>query len=128
VPGSTEAYQLTLDGDEVPWRYADRASHGFSAAQTLILRHLGLEGRIRSVEAGRIMHAVRQDRKDYPGGNACGFGKRSYRSDQGEGCCGYASTDGSAAMKRLLDRGIVRRISRGLYVLASDELDRRWAA
>jgi hypothetical protein len=123
-----EAYQLTLDNDEVPWRYASRESHGFSSAQLGVLRHLGLHGHIRSVEAGRIAHAVRQERMRYPSGDACGVGKRDYRTEKGEGCCGYASTDGAAVMKRLLERGIVRRISRGLYILATSELDRRWAA
>jgi hypothetical protein len=123
VPSSTEAFQLSLNGDEVPWQYASRASHGFSSAQTLILRHLGLHGHIRSVEAGRYVHASRRP-EPY-----CGYGARDYRNpvDAG-GCCGYASSDGSAAMKRLLVRGIVRRISRGLYILSTDELDRLWAA
>jgi len=96
--------QLTIDGREVD--YADVAStrHGrgfaFTAAQREILRLLRLRGIVTSTEAGLVMHAHR---------GSCGFGARGH-GPRGNQCCPYCATDGLSAMRRLMQRGLVKRL------------------
>jgi hypothetical protein len=94
----SSSVQLTIDGREEPERVASR--HGpLTAAQLEILRVLAEHGRIRSTEAGRIVHAHRR-----PPCERCQRGR-----------CGFTSPDGSAALKRLQERGLVHRIAAGLW-------------
>jgi hypothetical protein len=95
----TSGLQLTLDGRaELLVRTPGRIAP-LTAAQLVILRALADRETIRSTEAGRIVHAHR----DPP----CDRCRR--------GCCGFTSTDGSDALKRLAKRGLVRRIAAGLW-------------
>lgn len=105
--------QLTLDGREIPLGKIALGVSGsvLSPAQSAILRAIGEHGSIRSVEAGLIVHRARH------GGIGCyGSGPTERRLD----CCGYAATDGLAALKRLEARGFVRSTwLRGRWVSAS---------
>jgi hypothetical protein len=101
-----EAWQLTTDGGEVP-AFGDEPTNPsapLSQRQRQILAHLREHGAITPTEAGLIMHA--------PGPSGeCGRGLPS----DGDGCCEYCSSDGSAALKRLARRGIVHRPVVGLW-------------
>jgi hypothetical protein len=91
--------QLTIDArEEPPERVASR-HRPLTAAELEILRILAEHGSIRSTEAGRIVHAHRQ-----PPCERCQRGR-----------CGFTSPDGSAALKRLQERGLVHRIAAGLW-------------
>lgn len=93
----SEMAQLTFDGREVP---IDKSTAPvFSAAQTEILRAIRLYGIITSTAAGRILHAHRE------------HGCRHCRAGE----CPYASSDGCDALKRLAERGLVRRVARGRW-------------
>jgi hypothetical protein len=100
--------QLQLGGGEVPTEQAQRSSSAgrgaaLSYAQRAILRKIEDQGSIRPVEAGVIVHAHR-------GTGCCGFGAAADRyKGGGKACCGYASSDGSAALKRLRERGLVQQ-------------------
>lgn len=105
--GSDCSPQLRLDGgqDAGPVPAVRRAP--YTAAQQEIMRKIAEDGQIRSIEAGVIVHAHRP--------RPCIRG--SYANGDGEGCCRWASGDGGDALKRLAERGVVRRVGRG-----------RWAA
>lgn len=95
--------QLTLDGGEVPLETVAGESAGpLSEAQQLILRLAGRPEGVRSVEAGVVMHQAR--------GHCASPGAR-WHNFRGGGiaCCPYAPTDGLAALRRLAERGLVRR-------------------
>lgn len=95
--------QLTFDGREVS--VAATVPGHLSPAQRAILRAARITGgQITTSQAGKIMHAGRED----------GFAhvQASYGQPR---CCDYCSSDGSDALKRLRDRGLVRRVSRGLW-------------
>jgi len=114
--------QLRIDGGEVTSEQAARTSRagrgggGLSYAQKAILRKIEEQGSIRAVEAGVIVHAHR--------GRGCWRKKNepSATGDRykggGESCCAFASTDGSSALKRLRERGIVRQREDRSYELA----------
>ena len=91
------AMQLTLDGREVP--ISGTRTPAFTDAQTEILRALRLYGIITSTAAGRILHAHRK------------YGCAGCRADR----CYFASSDGCDALKRLAERGLVRRVARGRW-------------
>lgn len=96
--------QLTIGGREEPIELvADRCAP-LTAAQVAILRLLAERRTITSSEAGRIVHAHRQP--------PCERCKR--------GCCGFTSTDGSDALKRLQARGLARRIAAGRWTAPAD--------
>lgn len=92
--------QLDLFGQQVGAPIVTRHA-GFTRAQREILRVVGRTGSIRSVEAGRILHAHR-----YPPCRRCA------------GTCPWASTDGNDALKRLMARGFVQRASPGVWISA----------
>lgn len=98
--------QLTIDGGETTTEQALRTSArrpGLSGAQRAILNVIQAEGSIRAVEAGVIVHAHR-------GRGCCGHGAGADRyKGGGKACCGYASTDGASALKRLRQRGLVKQ-------------------
>lgn len=97
--------QLTLDGVEVEHTTVTRARQPLTGAQREILRWLRANGKIRAFEAGTIVHAHREPpcRSRTQGGGITA-------------CCEHASSDGVDALKRLANRGLVRRVARGLYI------------
>lgn len=101
--------QLTLDGGEVE----RPQTHGqpLSPSQQEVLAVMRRDGSIRSVEAGVIFHRGRE--------KGCGVGRRSAAFEgRGVGCCAYAAADGNELLKRLMERGLVRRSGeRGRWVL-----------
>jgi hypothetical protein len=105
--------QLTVDGREIPLlpdgRIATRLRLGPN--QREVMRRLGLHGSIRAVQAGQIIHQCR---------GRCGFGAKDRgREYRGLGCCRYASTDGSALLRRLEKSGLVQNIG-GVYYRVHD--------
>jgi hypothetical protein len=97
----------------VPVAYAVRGPR-LSVAQREVLRHLAFNEAIRAVTAGTILHGFRND------GRGCGgTGGKS-------GCCRWASTDGSAMLRRMRDRGLIRKLRRGHWRrIPRDEWGRR---
>lgn len=108
--------QLTLDGREVLLDTVGRlpAPQRLGVRQRDVMRALGLRGSIRAVQAGTIAHRGR---------GHCGFGNRDVSATgsgyEGEGCCRYASTDGSAILKSLAQYGLVETIG-GVYYRVHD--------
>jgi hypothetical protein len=111
--------QLNLDGGEVPSaqaRASSSSSVALSTAQQGILEVVRRQGFIRPVEAGVIVHRLRDPR------SACArkATQPSATGDRYKGgglsCCAFASTDGSAALKRLAKRGMVKREANGRAV------------
>jgi hypothetical protein len=110
------AMQLTIDGGEVPFAQTRVVSNRYplSERQSDILAWARLHGGlIRPIQAGVLVHARRPSHM-----------QGAYRGladidSPGEPvrCCKWASKDGLAALKRLMGRGIVERVSRGLYVV-----------
>ena len=77
-----------------------------SDAQRDILRWARLQGTIRPVQAGTIIHGYRPNHaKDW------------HRFYSGIGCCPYAASDGSAGLKRLIARGFIVKAAPGDYRL-----------
>lgn len=95
---------MTLDGGEV----SRPQTHGqpLSETQREVLHQLRWRGTLRSAEVGVIVHAMRENA-------TCGPARRA------AGCCQYAAVDGNEAMKRLMERGLVRRTGeRGVWAPA----------
>lgn len=90
--------QLTIDGREELYERTARCN-ALTAVQLDILRVLAERRTITSSEAGRLVHAHRQ-----PSCERCKRGR-----------CGFTSTDGTAALRRLQERGLARRIAAGLW-------------
>lgn len=74
-----------------------------------ILTHVAELGSISPIEAGTILHRAR---------GHCGQGAKGGPGD-GRACCPYASSDGLEAIKRLIKRGKLARIDKGVYAMAS---------
>jgi hypothetical protein len=89
--------QLTIDGREEHAESSPRHA-ALSRAQRAILRALA-DHDLTSTEAGQIVHAHR----DPP----CERCRR--------GSCGFTSTDGGDALKRLAARGLVRKVAPGIW-------------
>jgi len=109
--------QLTIDGGEVPSaqaRNASTAGPGLSTAQQGILEVIRRQGYIRPVEAGVIVHQLRNDSCSRKLREPSATGDR-YKGG-GLSCCAFASTDGSSALKRLAKRGLVKRLQGGKAV------------
>jgi hypothetical protein len=107
--------QLTIDGREIvllPDGRLPGMMH-LGPRQREVMRHLGLRSSIRAVQAGVIIHSQR---------GHCGHGVRdemkrsAYR---GEGCCRYASTDGSQLLKALEKAQLVENVG-GIYYRIHD--------
>ena len=106
------AQQLTLDGRAEPYPGLARArrlplTHG----QLDVIAYLRLHGTIRPGQAGTIVHLHR-------------VSDRRFCQPPTKGritCCEYASSDGVEALKRLASRGLVEKVSDGLYVLNEGE-------
>jgi hypothetical protein len=100
--------QLTIDGGEVEYMRAASGAR-LGPNQREIMRKLGF-GSLTSTQAGTIVHAMRNER----GRTSCTRGgtsrdDRAQSSYKGSGCCRFASTDGSGAMKRLHELGFVEK-------------------
>jgi hypothetical protein len=111
--------QLQLDGGEVTTERARATSSGgrgggLSYAQRSILRVIQEQGYIRPVEAGVIVHQLRNDSCSRKLREPSATGDR-YKGG-GLSCCAFASTDGSSALKRLAKRGLVKRLQGGKAV------------
>jgi putative AbiEi antitoxin of type IV toxin-antitoxin system len=96
----TLGLQLTLDGQEVEIPVIQTARSPLTGAQREILELARRQGQVRSREAGQIVHLHRMPQ--------CGWCMREK--------CGFASIDGSDALKRLAKRGFLRRIAPGLWI------------
>lgn len=92
------AAQLTLDGGEETPAVPAGQRAPFTDAQHEILRLIA-EHDITSTDAGRILHAHRAG-----GCKRCATGS-----------CPYAASDGGDVLKRLQQRGLVRRLAPGLW-------------
>ena len=93
------AKQLTIDGGEVEHETVTRQSHGLTGAQRMILTLALEQGHISPAVAGRVVHDHRT-----PPCARCS-----------EGSCAFTSTDGADALKRLVNRGFLRKLSPGVY-------------
>jgi hypothetical protein len=102
------AEQLTIDGRVVPHPAAPGPAP-LSSAQKAILRQLGEQGYIRSVEAGLIVHECRSQYL-----HAVDIGP-DVADAYLRVCRQYASSDGNDALKRLANRGLVRRVAPGRW-------------
>jgi len=91
--------QLTIDGREELIEPTAPRHMPLTAAQYEILSLLAEHEVIRSIEAGRIVHAHRT-----PPCERCRHGR-----------CGFTGTDGSEALRRLQARGLVRKLAAGLW-------------
>lgn len=92
--------QLTIDGREEEPREAVSARAPYTAAQHEIMELARRQGHVHSREAGRIVHLHREPQ--------CA---RCLRNK-----CAFAPADGSEALKRLAKRGILRRVTPGLWI------------
>jgi hypothetical protein len=105
------AAQLTTDGREVEHPLPSRQrSPRLTAAQRAILVELALKGELRSCEAGAIIHQCRPQ--------AARAAARGFLAEYLAGQRRYAASDGLEALKRLAERGFVRRVSPGRWVKA----------
>lgn len=103
----TRAAQLTLDGRAVP--YPPPKLRPLTPCQKDLMRVLDYQGSLRSVEAGVTAHKHRLSH-----GGHCG----PVRGAKAIACCVWANSDGLSAMRRLEDRGLVRRVHAGVWVRA----------
>jgi hypothetical protein len=96
------ALQLTLDGREVPHEDVLAAMRsGPSELQREALRRIDRDGFTTASAVGRMVHAARghcAHRAAYPAAAV------------GEACCEYGPSDGSAVLKALRKRGLVKRL------------------
>lgn len=101
--------QLTIDGREVPIEASMSRWHPTHAQGALLALARRPEG-VTALQAGIVLHTRRKSL----GTGSCGIGARTGRNTRG--CCPYAASDGSAALKRLVARGVVvQRWPRGPY-------------
>lgn len=104
--------QLTIYGTE---ETLPSAAIALVESQRAILQHARANGGvIRSVEAGRIVHAGRND------GEGCYGWIAMPGTSRREGCCEYAATDGLDAMKRLAAKGLFERGEHGWELVVRD--------
>lgn len=106
-----EFEQLRIDGGADPLEIAAANRFGLSRGQAKIIQHIREHGSIRSWEAGVIMHAGRLG------------GCRKPMNEGTKGCCVYCSSDGSAALKLLLERGLLERTPNynGVYTINEEK-------
>ena len=99
------ALQLTIDGREVE-HPPPRGPSTRTPAQRELVRLLRL-GSLRTVEAGLVVHAHRED----------GCARKPHHGPLARSCCVYCSSDGLAAMRRLERRGLAKRVRKGIWQL-----------
>ena len=97
------AWQLAIDGSEVPVQLATKVGRRLTPAQREIMHRLDTDGTIRPVTAGMIVLLLNETRP--------GMLERRRQ---------HASSDGAAALKRLAKRGLVERQARGKWTRAGD--------
>lgn len=104
--------QLTIDGCEVPISASMSHWHP-TGVQNLLLRLARRPEGVTALQAGVAIHTRRKSL----GTGGCGFGAKADRlKREPKGCCAYAASDGSASLKRLVERGLlVQRRPRGPY-------------
>lgn len=99
--------QLDIYGGEAEIADVNALQAPFTPSQREILLIIRQLGSITSTQAGKIVHAHR--------GGQLEHGCRRCKADS-RGHCDFAASDGRDAMKRLRDRGIVRRPKAGLWI------------
>lgn len=97
--------QQRLDGGEDDGPQILKRTKPLTSTQQRIMATIREKGSIRSVEAGCMVHEARGKRCSNYGAGA----DRFKGTERAISCCAYASSDGLSAMKRLADRGLVRR-------------------
>lgn len=95
--------QLDVFGGETAHVEVTKRAAPFTPCQQEILRLLRNFGSITSTQAGKIVHSHRD-----------GGCYRCRVNDNGH--CQWASSDGNDAMKRLMERGLVRRHRPGVWI------------
>lgn len=102
--------QLDFSGREVSIE-ASMSHWTPTHAQGMLLRLARRPEGVTALQAGIALHARRKSL----GTGGCGYGARGYGPTK-RGCCAYAASDGSACLKRLVERGVVsQRRPRGPY-------------
>lgn len=103
----TDPMQLDIYGGQQPTSQITKNQHPLSQTQKNVLTHLRTHHLITSTQAGIIAHKER--------GHCAYQGARvDTYTGKGQGCCGYASTDGLEILKSLARRGLVQRIAETL--------------
>lgn len=98
----TELMQITLEGELEPAGRASLRRRGLTTAQLRILRAIDAAGdMITTIAAGRIIHEMRE--------------KPCERCADREDRCAFVAIDGREALERLAARGVVRKVSGGLW-------------
>lgn len=117
----TEHRQLVIGGgEEAVAEVAGRIS-GLTPTQYAIMRLARRPEGVRAKEAGAIIHAARNGgRGCQPGrAGAKGVARGGHVEFDGPPCCPWMSGDGSEAIKRLRERGLlVQRVERGPWYAA----------
>lgn len=102
--------QLDFSGREVSIEASMSHWHP-TGAQGLLLRLAKRPEGVTALQAGIALHTRRKSL----GTGRCGYGAKGVGPTK-RGCCPYAASDGSAALKRLVERGVVsQRRPRGPY-------------
>jgi hypothetical protein len=108
---STE-FQLDFTGREVSIEASMSYWHP-RETQRLLLRLARRPEGVTALQAGNALHAARMSLTHRP---CTAHGAKGFGPTKRGGCCPYASSDGSAALKRLAERGVVtQRRPRGPY-------------
>lgn len=108
--------QLDFAGREVSIEASMSRWHPSHAQGMLLALARRPEG-VTALQAGIAMHTRRKSL----GLGRCGWGAKGYGPTK-RGCCHYAASDGSAALKRLAERGVVaQRRPRGPYFAVVNE-------
>ena len=98
--------QLTLDGHEITLARVNQRVRTIGSAETAVLRRAVEQGGlITSSQAGRVIHQRRAQ-------TGC---RDPYML--GDGCCRHAAGHGGEVLRQLASRGIVEKISRGLWAV-----------
>ena len=116
--------QLAFDGSEVSIPASLSHWHPTGVQRMLLALARRPEG-VTALQAGIAIHARRKSL----GTGGCGFGAKSMGSKtfgkkgmRTKACCLYASSDGSASLMRLADRGLVeQRKPRGPYFAVQND-------
>lgn len=95
--------QLDIYGGETDHVAVLKKGAAFTPAQREILQLIARYGTVTSTAAGRIVHAHREPR--------CARCTDTERF----GRCPWVSSDGGDALKRLMARGLVRRVRPGVW-------------
>lgn len=119
VDRASTPMQLRVDGGEDPHvRVVKDAPLGPRQYAVLHeMRHV-TNGVINPSRAGRVCHAVRDERRRAKGNHGGCWSPT--KSADAKGCCKWAASDGYDVLLSLMARGLVTRIQAGVYVLRKD--------